>query len=180
MQVLTLARSRFACGLPERAVVDFLYYVNWHLEKRWRAIAKHCLPLPERAEPRRELLDTSSLLPLEALVGLAEVAASCLSLGLASFCYLPSNLVDILSGLSMVAGRDGNASKAMRHWTKNVSKPTLVKIFVSAVNVLFEFETCGLITCVDVWIYAGASCGGAAACGEPGHCMPEPGALTSA
>ena len=109
-------------GLPERAVDDFLNYVIWHLNKRWHAIAKHRGLLLQKPDDARRELDTSSLLPLEALVGLAEVAASCLSLGLASFCYLPSSLVDILSGLGMVAGRDGSASKAMRHWAKHVSK----------------------------------------------------------
>lgn len=121
-------------GLPERACDDFLNYMDWHIKMRWRAIAKHRQPLQEsEGAARRELLDSSSLLPLEALVGLAEVAASCLSLGLASSCYLPSNLIDVLSGLSMVAGRDGDASKAMRHWARNVSQPWGIPLGEAAV-----------------------------------------------
>ncbi len=122
--------------MPERAVDDLLFYVDWHFVSRWKAIAgdKRQQLLDQQQQQQQQQLPAAgapaggtagafggcSLVPLEALVGVVEVAGSCLLLGLAEFSYLPSGLVDVLESMPMVAGRDAAAHKAKSHWVNKV------------------------------------------------------------
>ena len=139
VQVLSIARGRFSCSIPERAIDDVLFYCEWYIGKRWEMIRKHSErsrlfasssdttpDFPSLAPPASNsvLFDGSSLLPLEALVRVAEVAASCVFLGLAGFCYMPENLVDIVEGPSIVSLRKTPVQRSMQHWATKVKFDT--------------------------------------------------------
>jgi hypothetical protein len=103
--------------------------VRWALDKRMGTLARQPAPPPSGAPPGPLVAAAGTVsgapaqftpLPLEAAVGLAEVAGACLMLGLADGCYLPAALVDVLQGPTMVAGRTAAAHKAMRHWVNEV------------------------------------------------------------
>ena len=115
---------------------DILNYCNWYIDKRWEAISKHHEGVNQTAAPPSDAaldtshlvaLDDSSLMPMEALVRMAEVVASCVLLGLAGFIYMPGNLVDIAESPCIVSWKQTPVQRSVQHWAKKVPSHGLLK-----------------------------------------------------